>query len=68
MKQTLIAVVTCLLVVLSCVTVPAQTSKLRVGFCARTISSAAAPFAVATKLGWYKEDGVDVIIATLLSC
>src|SRR5215471_16962192 len=57
MKQTLIALFTCLLVVLSSATLSAQTSKLRVGFCARTISSAAAPFAVATKLGWYKEDG-----------
>ncbi|MBN9276417.1 MAG: hypothetical protein J0I57_02125, partial [Hyphomicrobium sp.] len=35
----------------------AQTT-VRVGWCARTISSAAAPFAIATKLGWYEKMGV----------
>ena len=65
MKQTLIALVTCLLVAVSSVTLLAQMSKLRVGFCARTISSAAAPFAVATKLGWYKQDGVEVELVAL---
>ena len=65
MKRTLVALVTCLLVAISCATVLAQTSKLRVGFCARTISSAAAPFAVATKMGWYKEDGVEVELVAL---
>ena len=40
-------------------------SKLRVGFCSRVISSAAAPFAVATKMGWYKEDGVEVELVAL---
>src|SRR5262245_64237805 len=65
MKQILIGLVTCLLVVLSCVTLPAQTSKLRVGFCSRTISSAAAPFAIATKMGWFKEDGVEVELVAL---
>src|SRR4029434_4620216 len=63
--RTLITLVTCLLVVLSRVTLPAQTSKLRVGFCSRVISSAAAPFAVATKMGWYKEDGVEVELLAL---
>ena len=65
MKRTLIALVTCLLVAISCANVLAQMSKLRVGFCARTISSAAAPFAVATKMGWYKEDGVEVELVAL---
>jgi NitT/TauT family transport system substrate-binding protein len=37
----------------------AQTS-VKVGFCARTITSAAAPFAVATKLGWYASNGIQV--------
>jgi NitT/TauT family transport system substrate-binding protein len=65
MKRTLFALATCLLVAISCATVLAQMSKLRVGFCARTISSAAAPFAVATKMGWYKEDGVEVELVAL---
>jgi NitT/TauT family transport system substrate-binding protein len=65
MKRTLITLVTCFLVAISCANVLAQMSKLRVGFCARTISSAAAPFAVATKMGWYKEDGVEVELVAL---
>ncbi len=43
----------------------AQTSRVRVGFCARTISSAAAPFAIATKMGWYREDGIEVELVAL---
>jgi NitT/TauT family transport system substrate-binding protein len=31
----------------------AADTSVKVGFCARTITSAAAPFAVAAKLGWY---------------
>ncbi len=37
----------------------AQT-PIRVGWCARTLSSAAAPFAVATKMGWFAERGIAV--------
>lgn len=33
---------------------------VRVGWCARTLSSAAAPFAVATKMGWYSAAGIKV--------
>jgi NitT/TauT family transport system substrate-binding protein len=65
MKRTIVALVTCLLVAASSATVLAQLSKLRVGFCSRVISSAAAPFAVATKMGWYKEDGVEVELVAL---
>jgi NitT/TauT family transport system substrate-binding protein len=42
----------------------AQT-KLRVGWCAKTISSAATPFAIATKMGWYKDDGIEVELIPL---
>src|SRR5437762_4696802 len=65
MKRTLIALVACLLVAASSATVRAQASKLRVGFCSRTLSSATAPFAVATKMGWYKQDGVEVELVAL---
>lgn len=41
------------------VSVQAQT-LIRVGWCARTLSSAAAPFAVATKMGWFAEAGLRV--------
>ena len=37
----------------------AQTT-VRVGWCARTITTAAAPFAVAMKMGWYPRDGIKV--------
>jgi NitT/TauT family transport system substrate-binding protein len=38
----------------------AQVTKLKVGWCARTVSAAAAPFAIAAKLGWLKQEGIDV--------
>ena len=42
----------------------AQTT-VRVGWCARTVSSAAAPFAIATKMGWFAEAGIKVEIVPL---
>jgi len=42
----------------------AQTA-VRVGWCARTISSAASPFAVATKMGWFAQAGLQVQIVPL---
>jgi NitT/TauT family transport system substrate-binding protein len=42
----------------------AQTN-VRVGWCARTISSAAAPFAIAQKMGWYAADGITVQLVPL---
>ena len=42
----------------------AQT-KIRVGWCAKTISSAATPFAVAAKMGWNKQDGIEVELVPL---
>ncbi len=44
----------------------AQTTKLRVGTCARTITTGVgAPFAVAMKMGWFKQEGLDVEIVPL---
>jgi NitT/TauT family transport system substrate-binding protein len=65
MKRTLITLVTSFLVAAPSATVQAQGTKLRVGFCSRTISSAAAPFAIATKMGWFKEDSVEVELVAL---
>ena len=42
-----------------------QISKVRVGSCAKTISSGQAPFAIATKMGWYKEEGIEVTLVPL---
>jgi NitT/TauT family transport system substrate-binding protein len=44
----------------------AQTTKLRIATCARTITAGlGAPFAVATKMGWFKQEGIDVEIVPL---
>ena len=40
-------------------------NTVKVGWCARTVSSAAAPFAVATKLGWYAQSGIKVELVPL---
>jgi NitT/TauT family transport system substrate-binding protein len=42
-----------------------QVTKLKIGWCARTISAAAAPFAVAAKLGWLRQEGIDVELLPL---
>lgn len=38
----------------------AQVETVKVGWCSRTISSAAAPFAVATKMGWFEKAGIKI--------
>src|SRR5258705_13903440 len=35
------------------------------GWCSRTISSATTPFAIATKMGWYKAEGIEVELVPL---
>ena len=42
----------------------AQTT-VKVGWCARTVSSAAAPFAIATKMGWFAQAGFKVELVPL---
>jgi NitT/TauT family transport system substrate-binding protein len=45
---------------------PAQApTPVKVGWCAKTVSSAAAPFAIAIKMGWFKKDGIDVELIPL---
>src|SRR5437762_13415107 len=43
----------------------AQVQTVRVGWCAKTVSSAAAPFAIAMKMGWYKAAGLNVELVPL---
>lgn len=38
----------------------AEETPVKVGFCARTVTSAAAPFAIATRMGWYAQAGIKV--------
>lgn len=51
-------------VALAALPAAAQTT-LRVGWCARTVSSAAAPYAIATKMGWFEKAGIKVEIVPL---
>jgi NitT/TauT family transport system substrate-binding protein len=43
----------------------AAETNVRVGWCAKTVTSAGAPFAIATKLGWYAEAGIKVELVPL---
>ncbi len=40
-------------------------TTIKVGFCARTVSSAVAPFAIASKMGWFAERGLAVRVVPL---
>jgi NitT/TauT family transport system substrate-binding protein len=43
----------------------AEVRTVRVGWCAKTVSSAAAPFAIAQKLGWFEKAGILVELVPL---
>ncbi len=38
----------------------APVATIKVGFCSSSLTSAAAPFAIATKLGWFTQEGIAV--------
>src|SRR5437763_2392050 len=57
MKRTLL--LSALLRAATAMLAQAQTT-VRVAWCARTVSSAAAPYAIATKMGWLARDGIKV--------
>ncbi len=46
-------------------TLPAAQTNLRMGLCARTVTAAVAPFAIATKLGWFAQEGITVQLVPL---
>ncbi|HET7341610.1 MAG TPA: ABC transporter substrate-binding protein [Methylomirabilota bacterium] len=60
----LLALATLALAAGAAVPATAQT-PLKVGWCAKTVSSAATPFAVAMKMGWYKAAGIEVELVPL---
>jgi NitT/TauT family transport system substrate-binding protein len=64
MKHRGIVCVVCV-VIATCVTCQAQLSKVQVGYCAKTITSSASPYAVAMKMGWFKEEGLEVTLVPL---
>jgi NitT/TauT family transport system substrate-binding protein len=43
----------------------AAQTNVRVGWCSRTVSAATAPFAIATKMGWFAKDGIKVELMPL---
>jgi NitT/TauT family transport system substrate-binding protein len=43
----------------------AEVRTVRMGWCSKTITSAAAPFAIAQKLGWFDKDGIKVELIPL---
>src|SRR6476646_5814312 len=63
MKRIAIACV----LVLGALAVPAaaEVRTVRVGWCAKTVSSAAAPFAIAQKRGWFEKAGIKVELVPL---
>lgn len=61
-----LTVVLALVGLLSSLDAAAQTAKLQVGICARTVTTGVgAPFAVAMKMGWFKQEGLDVEVVPL---
>jgi len=64
MKRFIVCSLVLALVAVLAQSAPADT-KIRVGWCAKTVSSAAAPFAIAMKMGWFKKDGIDVEMVPL---
>jgi NitT/TauT family transport system substrate-binding protein len=60
MSKTTAAMIAASLALLARPSTSSAEALVKVGFCSRTITSAAAPFAVATKMGWYERAGIKV--------
>src|SRR5436305_15332261 len=58
MKRTIFALLAIMLG--AHVTAAQAETTVRVAWCAKTVSSAAAPFAIATKMGWFRDAGIKV--------
>ena len=65
MKRSVIALVVILGAALAAAPAFAEVKTIRVGWCAKTVSSAAAPFAIAQKLGWFEKEGIKVELVPL---
>lgn len=62
MKRTAILLSAC---VLGFAGVAEAQTTVKVAWCARTVSSAAAPYAIATKMGWFAKDGIKVEVVPM---
>lgn len=65
MRLSLAAAIAAVALVAGSPAVEAQTQTVRMGWCARTVSSAAAPIALAAKLGWFEKMGIKVEVVPL---
>jgi len=65
MRMIAAAITLCALLAGAVAPAAAQTTKVAVGWCSRTISGAAAPFAIATRMGWFKAEGIEVELVPL---
>jgi len=65
MKRAIAISVVWLAAALWCAPAQPQVSKVRVGSCARTITSGMAPFAVAARMGWFNEEGIEVTLVPM---
>jgi NitT/TauT family transport system substrate-binding protein len=61
MKRTIVATA----ILLAGIATAAAQTTVKIAWCARTVSSAAAPYAIATKMGWYKDAGIKVELVPL---
>jgi NitT/TauT family transport system substrate-binding protein len=58
MKRT--AILLSAIALAACASLAQAQTTVRVAWCAKTVSSAAAPYAIATKMGWYAKAGIKV--------
>src|SRR5215813_10943267 len=65
MKAFFAGVIATLSLIIAASPAAAAEKNLRVGWCAKTVTSAASPFAIATKLGWYAKGGIKVELVPL---
>ena len=64
-KRAVVAVVVAVASLAAVSVASAEVRTIRLGWCAKTVSSAAAPLAIATKLGWFATDGIKVELVPL---
>jgi NitT/TauT family transport system substrate-binding protein len=65
MKRSVVIAVLVLAALVVAAPAHAELRTVRVGWCAKTVSSAAAPFAIAQKLGWFEKAGIKVELVPL---
>jgi NitT/TauT family transport system substrate-binding protein len=64
-KRAVIAVVLAVVSFAAVSVASAEVRTIRLGWCAKTVSSAAAPLAIATKMGWFDKAGLKVELVPL---